>query len=186
MLRSIWRRLASGLLVLLAIAYLSFLLQGFAVHTRMQQSFPPAQVFRRAVVDTVALCRGMLRGDVGSYDSGYWYSVPKPLSTVVGVGTGASAVVSSVTSERLMRVLRKSAQGVDLSLKNYGTALHTGQSLYPLPDLTIPSATVSWLGSDALAHTPQDTSANVDAEKVGHIGEIISLAVMVLASDPAY
>jgi hypothetical protein len=104
----------------------------------------------------------------------------------VGAGTGSSAVVSSVTSERLMRVLRESAHSLGLSLESYGAALHRDQTLWPTPDPGIPSATVSWLGSDALAHTPQDTPGNVDAEKVGQVGEMISLAIMVLASDPAY
>lgn len=84
MLRSTWRRLASGVFVLLAIAYPSFLLQGFATHTRLRKVSPLIQTFREAGTDTVTLCEGMLRGDLGSYDTGYWYSVPKPLSEVVG------------------------------------------------------------------------------------------------------
>lgn len=54
------------------------------------------------------------------------------------------------------------------------------------PDPDLPSASTSWAGSDALAHTPEDTPENVDPDKIAHVGRTTSLALMVLASDPAY
>ena len=58
--------------------------------------------------------------------------------------------------------------------------------------LTAPSsaatteATISWAGSDALAHTPQDTPDNLDPAKLGQVGRMAALALLALASDPAY
>lgn len=128
--------------------------------------------------------RRFLKGKQGL--GAFWEIVAGLELEGVGAGAESSALVSSVTSERLMRVLQRSAQGVNLSLENYGTYLHMDHSWWPAPDPEISSATISWSGSDALAHTPQDTPTNVGTEKVGQIGEIVSLAVMVLASDPAY
>ena len=59
--------------------------------------------------------------------------------------------------------------------------LHADSLLYPLPSARAPSATISWAGSDALAHTEADGAEAVDPHKIAEVGRMTALA-----SDPAY
>jgi Zn-dependent M28 family amino/carboxypeptidase len=104
----------------------------------------------------------------------------------VGAGTGSSAVIWNTTRERLTEVVQQAARRVRTPLTTREQGLHADRSLWPYASATVPSATISWSGSDDLAHTPQDTLAHLDPGKLGQVGRMVSLAVMVLANDPAY
>jgi hypothetical protein len=45
---------------------------------------------------------------------------------------------------------------------------------------------VSWDGSDATAHTPQDTLETIDLEKLRKSGQTTLLALMVLSRETDY
>jgi len=64
--------------------------------------------------------------------------------------------------------------------------LHADGRLFPAPSTKTPSVIVSWAGADDLAHMPSDTAEALDSTKLGQVGRMVSLALMVLSSDPAY
>lgn len=67
MARFVLRRLASGLVVLLVIALLSFLAQDYALRTRSNSSAPFGEMVVSAVRDAAAMWRGLVQGDLGTY-----------------------------------------------------------------------------------------------------------------------
>ncbi len=104
----------------------------------------------------------------------------------VGAGTGSSAVLQHASSGRLTERVQRAARQVRTPLSTRERGLHADHTLYPAPSTKAPTVTVSWAGADALAHTPADTPDAIDAAKLGQVGRMVSLAVMVLSSDPAY
>lgn len=104
----------------------------------------------------------------------------------VGAGTGSSAVVQHATSGRLTEILQAAARRTRTPLTTSAWGLHADTQLYPAPSTDAPSVIVSWAGADALAHTAADTPDAIDPDKLGAVGRMVSLAVMVLCSDPAY
>lgn len=103
----------------------------------------------------------------------------------VGAGTGNTAVLEHATRGRLTEVVQRAARRVGTPLSTRGKGLHAN-ARWSAPSATIPSLTLSWQGSDAFAHTPQDTPATLDPTKMAHTGRTLALAVMLFASDPAY
>lgn len=104
----------------------------------------------------------------------------------VAAGTGDSAVLWRGTRERLSDVIRRAARQVDAPLTTRELGLHADPEMWPAPALDTPSATLSWVGADDLAHSPNDTVENLDVKKLEHVGRTAALSVMVLAADPAY
>ncbi|MBN1400035.1 MAG: M28 family peptidase, partial [Anaerolineae bacterium] len=104
----------------------------------------------------------------------------------VGAGTGESAVIWQSSSERLHEVVRRSARQVRTPLATHAMGLHADPEVWPAPKTESPSVTITWAGSDALAHRPVDTVATIDTTKLDHVGHMLALSVMVLASDPGY
>jgi hypothetical protein len=104
----------------------------------------------------------------------------------VGAGTGSSALIWHATRERLVETVRQAARQTHTPLSTRGSGLHQDARLWPLPGGTVPSASISWSGSDTLAHLPEDTPERIAATKIAQVGKMMSLTVMVLASDPAY
>jgi len=64
--------------------------------------------------------------------------------------------------------------------------LHDASGLWEVPSASVPSAIVSWAGSAATAHTPDDRPSAIDPEKLTQVGEMTALTVMVIAGYPAY
>ena len=58
--------------------------------------------------------------------------------------------------------------------------------LWPRPKGVLPSVAVSWAGADDVSHLPTDGVESIDASKLQDVGEMLSLAVMVLATDTSY
>lgn len=67
--RYVARHLISGLLVLIAITYLSFLAQDYAARSSSGQAAPPAQVAADAWQDSLRLWRALPGGQLGEYSS---------------------------------------------------------------------------------------------------------------------
>lgn len=104
----------------------------------------------------------------------------------VGAGSGRSAVIERSSRQRLTSVVQEAARRVRAPLTTRGTGLHANVDLWPRPAQSIPGATISWEGSDALAHSPDDRPDRIDPSKMGAVGRMTTLAVMVFAADPAY
>jgi ABC-type dipeptide/oligopeptide/nickel transport system permease subunit len=133
---------------------------------------------------TSAYWTGFLRARLGFEEA---YEVVAAIELEgVGAGAGKSAVLWRASSERLNEVLRKAARKVDTPLTTREAGLHADPALWSATAPRLPAATLSWAGSDELAHLPSDDITQIDAGKVGDVGRMVALALMVLASDPAY
>ncbi len=104
----------------------------------------------------------------------------------VGSGAGSTAVIKRATRERLTRVVQQSARTLNSPLSTREPGLHEERSTGPTLARPIPSLTLSWSGSDYLAHTPDDTVEQIDPAKINQVGRITLLSLMVLSNDPAY
>jgi ABC-type dipeptide/oligopeptide/nickel transport system permease subunit len=104
----------------------------------------------------------------------------------VGAGSGDRAVLTHVTRVSLQEVLQQAAGQVGTRVSTNLPGLHDELGGWEAPSGSVPSLTVSWQGADDLAHRPTDTIAQIDADKLGQVGRMVSLATMVLANDPAY
>lgn len=104
----------------------------------------------------------------------------------VGAGLGRSAVIERSSRQRLTAVVQEAARRMRAPLTAREAGLHANSELWPRPAQSIPGATLSWAGSDAVAHSPDDTPDRIDPNKMAAVGKMTSLAVMVLAADPAY
>jgi len=104
----------------------------------------------------------------------------------VGSGSGSTAVLKRASRERLTRVVQQAARAVRCPLSTREPGLHDEQSPGSTVVRPVPSLTISWSGSDLLAHTVGDTAESIDPSKVGHVGRLVTLSLMVLSNDPAY
>jgi len=104
----------------------------------------------------------------------------------VAAGTGSQAVLQHATSSRLTERVQQAARQVRTPLSASEWGLHADGRLFPAPSTNTPSVIVSWAGADDLAHMPSDAAEALDATKLGQVGRMVSLALMVLSSDPAY
>ena len=104
----------------------------------------------------------------------------------VGAGTGDQAVVWLSSRERLTQVFERAARKVDAPMSTREAGLHANPLIWPRASDEVPAVAVSWAGADDVSHLPNDTVANLDVRKLQEVGEMTSLAIMVLATDPAY
>ena len=87
MIRLALRRIAAGIVILVAISYVSLLAQNFAMRTRRNLPAPLGEVTQEALRATIQVWKGLPRGDLGDYrPPGYEYSRPEavPLAEVMG------------------------------------------------------------------------------------------------------
>ena len=96
------------------------------------------------------------------------------------------ARVWHTTRERITEVVQRAARQMRAPLTTREKGLHADNLLHPLPSARVPSATISWVGSDALSHTVADSAEAVDPQKIAQVGRMTALTLMALASDPAY
>ena len=105
----------------------------------------------------------------------------------VGAGTGSSAVAWHSTRERLTEVVRRAARQVHTPLTTKARGLHADSTLWSdVMVKDVPALTLSWVGSDDLAHRPSDTPENIDPQKLEQVGRLSTLALMILANDLSY
>lgn len=104
----------------------------------------------------------------------------------VGAGSGDRAVVWLSSRERLAQVFARSARKVGTRVSTREAGLHADPVLWPRPKGVLPSVAVSWAGADDVSHLPTDGVESIDPSRLQDVGEMLSLAVMVLATDTSY
>lgn len=105
----------------------------------------------------------------------------------VGYGTGDSINLGNDSSYRLVKLFQEAASRYNLSTTTRGRGPHYGM---PLPTAfggrEAMTLSVSWDGSDSLAHTPGDTAAMIDPAKLYDIGRSTYLTLLVLSRETEY
>jgi hypothetical protein len=105
----------------------------------------------------------------------------------VGYGTGDSINLGNDSSYRLVKLFQEAASRYNLSTTTRGRGPHYGM---PLPTAfggrEAMTLSVSWDGSDSLAHTPGDTAAIIDPAKLYDIGSSTYLTLLILCRETEY
>ncbi|MFP4343234.1 MAG: ABC transporter permease subunit [Anaerolineales bacterium] len=105
----------------------------------------------------------------------------------VGAGEGEGVALGQGSSYRLVRLFQKAAGRLGISTTTRGRGPHYGFFVRPgFGGREALSAYLSWDGSDLPAHTPQDTPAIIDPEKLDQTGELVTLVTTVLSREPEY
>jgi hypothetical protein len=105
----------------------------------------------------------------------------------VGYGTGNSISLGNDSSYRLVKLFQAAASRYSLPTTTRGRNPHYGM---PLPSAfggrDAMTLSVSWDGSDSLAHTPRDTIDIIDPAKLYDIGRTTYLTLLVLSRETNY
>jgi hypothetical protein len=105
----------------------------------------------------------------------------------VGYGTGKSISIGSDSSYRLVQLFQKAAGRYHVPTTTRGRGPH-----YDLPVRSIfggrdaMTLSISWDGSDHLAHTPHDAITLIDPAKLRDIGRSAYLTLLVLCRESEY
>jgi ABC-type dipeptide/oligopeptide/nickel transport system permease subunit len=105
----------------------------------------------------------------------------------VGYGTGKSVSIGNESSYRLVKLVQAAASRYDVPTTTRGRGPH-----YDLPALNVfggreaMTLSLSWDGSDSLAHTPRDTFATIDPLKLRAVGRTAFLTLLVLCRETDY
>jgi ABC-type dipeptide/oligopeptide/nickel transport system permease component/ABC-type lipoprotein export system ATPase subunit len=127
----------------------------------------------------------MLRGRPGWLER---YNIAAVVELIgVGAGTTDTLLLNGGTSGRLTEVLQQAARHMNVNASTLGTGIHGVYSyLYPIPNTNIPYISITWDGSHATAHTPQDTVENIEPERLRDAGRVAALALMYLGHEKEY
>ena len=105
----------------------------------------------------------------------------------VGSGTGSSVAIGNDSSYRLVQLFQKAAGRYGIPTTTRGRGPHFG---LPAPSVLggrdALTLSLSWDGSDRLAHLPQDTAATIDPAKLGAVGQPAYLTLLVLSRETEY
>jgi hypothetical protein len=105
----------------------------------------------------------------------------------VGYGTGNSINLGTDSSYRLVKLFQAAASRYNLQTTTRGRNPHYG---LPLPTAfggrDAMTLSISWDGSDSLAHTPKDTVEIIDPAKLYDIGRATYLTLLVLSRETEY
>ncbi len=104
----------------------------------------------------------------------------------VGAGSGQKALISLSTRNALTEIVQDAARKVGVKVTASGSGLHSIFSDWLSPSEDVALMILSWDGADEYVHTPQDTYETIDPDKIGAVGRLTTLSVMMLATDPSY
>lgn len=105
----------------------------------------------------------------------------------VGYGTGKAISLGNDSSYRLVKLFQKAASHYKLSTTTRGRSPHYGM---PLPTAfggrEAMTLSISWDGSDSLAHTPADIFSIIDPAKLFDVGRTTYLTLLVISRETEY
>jgi len=104
----------------------------------------------------------------------------------LGAGSEDALLLNRSQSGRLTEAFQQSARRCKVDATTRSHAPDPYASLYPSPDRRIPYVQITWDGSQAGTHTPQDSAANISLDKLGDAGQVVALATMYLAHEKEY
>ncbi len=105
----------------------------------------------------------------------------------VGYGTGSSIALGDDSSYRLVKLFQSAAKKYNDPVTTRGRNPHYGRVVGPgFGDRRALTLSISWDGSDDLAHTPRDVPQIIDPQKLTRIGRTTLLTLMVLCRETVY
>ncbi len=106
----------------------------------------------------------------------------------VGAGDGKGINLGGLSSYRLVDLAQKAAKRLGLSVSTRGRGPHFNivSETATRIQRDVPTMYLSWDGSDANAHTLQDTLENIDPNKLNKSGQLIMLILLVLSREMNY
>ena len=105
----------------------------------------------------------------------------------VGYGTGTSIALGETSSYRLVKLFQSAARKYHDAVTTRGRNPHYGFENYPgFGDRRAMTLSISWDGSDDLAHTPRDLPEIIDPQKLTNVGRSTLLTLMVLSREVDY
>lgn len=105
----------------------------------------------------------------------------------LGYGTGDAIALSEESSFRLVRLFQSAADKLGVPTTTRGRNPHYGHPIsFQFGERTALTLSVSWDGSDHLAHTIADTPEIIDPDKLYAAGSTTTLVLFVLARETDY
>jgi peptide/nickel transport system permease protein len=105
----------------------------------------------------------------------------------VGYGTGDSIALQDGSSYRLVKLFQSAAEKYNDPTTTRGRSPHYGREIAPgFGDRRALTLSISWDGSDDLAHTQIDMAQIIDPQKLTRTGRATLLTLMVLCREPDY
>jgi len=105
----------------------------------------------------------------------------------VGYGSGKSIALQDGSSYRLVKLFQAAAEKYNDPTTTRGRSPHYGRGMVPgFGDRCALTLSISWDGSDDLAHTPRDVPELIDSQKLTRVGRTTLLTLMVLCREPDY
>lgn len=105
----------------------------------------------------------------------------------VGYGTGDAIALSEESSFRLVRLFQSAADKLGVTTSTRGRNPHYGHPIaFQFGERTALTLSLSWDGSDALAHTIADTPEIIDPDKLYDTGSTTTLVLFVLCRETDY
>ena len=105
----------------------------------------------------------------------------------VGYGSGDSIALGVDSSYRLVKLFQSAAGKYNDPTTTRGRSPHYGRESAPgFGDRRAMTLSVSWDGSDDLAHTPRDVPEIIDPQKLTRIGRSTLLTLMMLCRESNY
>jgi acetylornithine deacetylase/succinyl-diaminopimelate desuccinylase-like protein len=105
----------------------------------------------------------------------------------VGAGDGEQVALGEGSSYRLSRLFQQAASRLGVPVTVRGRGPHHGMTTAPgFGGREALSLHLSWDGADRTAHTPADTPAAIDPEKLRQVSEPAFMTLSVLAREATY
>ena len=105
----------------------------------------------------------------------------------VGYGTGNSIALQDGSSYRLVKLFQSAADKYNDPTTSRGRSPHYGREVAPgFGDRRALTLSISWDGSDDLAHTQSDMPQLIDPQKLTSVGRTTLLTLMVLCRETDY